>query len=307
MRYALPLSNSPLVTQTEYIAAWLAETAAKVGFKLPLLKGKAREAGTHPIRVRDFVPMAETIARHTPQIPVPGALSKLFERAIGAQKKAAHWISKSRKEHCKSLELSKQTHAHFIDILSNVALILQPLVRERPPQTSGPGQRRQRPDVTSTREMTNLFSSLAVEGQNVSDDLEEESDNATRPEEPLDTLPAVNPVEFVQDESEPETELFFAIQSFLDNLNELRWIVKGTWFDYKKCKVDMVHASIIANTSIDLVRHAESEFDMFLKRPAKYPSELYPVGVLSALLLSTQHGGNFMPRASSTSFCFPAI
>ncbi|EFQ93236.1 hypothetical protein PTT_09431 [Pyrenophora teres f. teres 0-1] len=250
--------------------------------------------------------MAEAIANHSPRITVPGALTKLFERVIEARKKAAAWISASRNKHQQPIEQSNQTHAHFIDILSNAAQILQPLVRERPRQASGPSQRHQGSHLDSTRDMTNTFSGLAVDGDNVPDDAEEENEPATRKEDPLDSLPPVNPVEVYQDESEIEAEFFFAIQSFLSNLHELRDIVQQTWWDYKNDRLDMVHASIIANTAIDLVRHAESEFELTLKRPKNYPSKRFPVRVLPALLLSTQHGDNLHGKDDLHDFLFPS-
>ncbi|KAI2485754.1 hypothetical protein Ptr902_04694 [Pyrenophora tritici-repentis] len=250
--------------------------------------------------------MAEAIANHTPRISVPGALTKLFKRVIEARKKAAAWISSSRDKHQQPIEQSNQTHAHFIDILSNAAQILQPLVRERPRQASGPGRRRQASDLDSKRDMTNAFSSLAVDGDNVADDAGEQGEPAARPEDPLDSLPPVNPVEVYQDESELEAEFFFAIQSFLTNLHELRDIVQQTWWDYKNNRVDMAHASIVVNTAIDLVRHAESEFELTLKRPKKYPSKRFPVRVLPALLLTTQHGDDLHGEEELHDFLFPS-
>ncbi len=219
--------------------------------------------------------MAETIAKRVPKIEVPGALSKLFDRAIEARQKAATWFHSSHSD--STLDENNQSHAHFVDILKTAASILKPLVKELPPRAPRPKQSRPKSDLDSLRDMTNAFSSLSVEAGDETEEIEAESESANRPEEPLESLPPVNPVEIHQDESEIESEFFFAIQSFMTNIHELRDIVQETWFLYKDGKVDLVNASIIANTAIDLVRHAESEFDLTLERPKKYPQKLFPV------------------------------
>jgi hypothetical protein len=219
--------------------------------------------------------MAEAIANKSPKIKVPGALSSMFTRAIRARKKAAEWFKESHSD--RILDESNQTHAHFVDILQRAGDILRPLVKERSPQEPKPKERPQNSKLASMQEMRNAFSSLAVENDDVPDNPEEESEEAAQLEEPLDSLPPVEPVEIQQDESETDAEFFFAIQSFIMNLQELRDIVQETWFAYKDEKADIVKASLIANTAIDLVRHAEAEFDLLLKRPKKYPQKEFPV------------------------------
>lgn len=222
--------------------------------------------------------MAEAIAKKVPKVEVPGALSKLFDRAIQAREKAATWFKQSHSDTV--LDESNQTHAHFVEILRNAADILQPLVKESVPraQRKEPSQKS---DVDSLREMKNTFSSLSVDPENAAEEAEPEDElgeePASRPDDSMESLPPVNPVEIQQDESEIESEFFFAIQSFITNIHELRDIVQEVWFSYKDGKVDLVNASVIANTAIDLVRHAESEFDLTLVRPKKYPQKNFPV------------------------------
>ncbi|KAI4915341.1 hypothetical protein J4E85_010466 [Alternaria conjuncta] len=318
---------------TEYIAGWLAATAEKVGYQrssclappqstpqpAKRLKGKARKeaqkaaaasantpADTYRINVGEFVPMAEAIAKKVPKVEVPGALSKLFDRAIQAREKAATWFKQSHSDTV--LDESNQTHAHFVEILRNAADILQPLVKESVPraQRKEPSQKS---DVDTLREMKNTFSSLAVDPENAAEEAEPEDELEEEPtprrDDSMESLPPVNPVEIQQDESEIESEFFFAIQSFITNIHELRDIVQEVWFSYKDGKVDLVNASVIANTAIDLVRHAESEFDLTLVRPKKYPQKNYPVWVLPALLLISQHPDIIDP-SDFMDFLFPS-
>jgi hypothetical protein len=58
--------------------------------------------------------------------------------------------------------------------------------------------------------------------------------------------------------------------------HEIRDIVQETLFEHRDGKTDSIKASLIANTAIDLVRHAEAEFDLALERPSKYPAKTFP-------------------------------
>jgi hypothetical protein len=112
---------------------------------------------------------------------------------------------------------------------------------------------------------------------NTQEDIGTASDPGFEYRDPLESLSPVYPVEVQQDESEIEAEFFFAIQSFLTNVHELRDIVQEKWFEYKDGTASLIKASLIANTAIELLRHAESEFDLLLERPKKYPAHAFPV------------------------------
>ncbi|KAI4941276.1 hypothetical protein J4E91_010853 [Alternaria rosae] len=101
--------------------------------------------------------------------------------------------------------------------------------------------------------MKNTFSSLSVGPHNAAEEADTEDEPAPRPDDSMETLPPVNRVEIQQDESEIESGFFFAIQSFMTNIHELRDIVQVVRFSYKDGKVDLVNASVIANTAIDLI------------------------------------------------------
>jgi len=223
--------------------------------------------------------MAETIAKQQPTVEVPSALSRLFDRAIKARQKAAEWFMSSHENTIN--DESNQKHAHFVDILERAAAVLQPLVKETQPQKPRHDGRHQKPKTTPMQGMTNVFSQLVVEDTEVPDDAQGDSNEPAHAtpkyDEPLDSLPPVNSIEIEQSEAEIEAEFFFAIQSFVTNVHEIRDIVQETWFEHKDGKMDSIKASLIANTAIDLVRHAESEFDLLLKRPKKYPAKVFPV------------------------------
>jgi hypothetical protein len=97
------LSYTQYKEDTNYIAAWLADTSRHCGYQIESLnksgnanhrlKGKAKDEAransTDPnvtprykMRVADFVPMAQTIATFEPKVHVPGLIDGLFSRAI---------------------------------------------------------------------------------------------------------------------------------------------------------------------------------------------------------------------------------
>jgi hypothetical protein len=172
--------------------------------------------------------MAETIAGQRRKIGVRSALSSVFSRAIAARQKVGEWY---RMAHT-GIELagSDRTHAYFVDILQRAAEILQPLVQEYRPRPPVQRNRRQKVKATSTRTTTNAFAGLSVEDSACPGDTQEDIGTASGPDfesgDPLESLPPVYPVEVQQDESEIEAEFFFAIQSFLTNVHELRDIVQ---------------------------------------------------------------------------------
>ncbi|KAF2877706.1 hypothetical protein BDV95DRAFT_480836 [Massariosphaeria phaeospora] len=301
---------------TEYIAGWLAEGAQKAGYRRSTEPQPHQQQlrqpqqpptpTTYRISVGEFVPMAETIANQQPKVVVPGALSRLFTRAIKARQKAAEWFGSSHENTI--VDESNRTHAHFVDILQKVAAILRPLVPEPEPRKATQ-QRPHKSKPSATHKLSNVFSHLVVEDTHELDDTQGDengaSDTATKYDEPLESLPPVNPVEIHQDETEIEAEFFFAVQSFITTVHDVRDMVQETWFEYKDGKVDSIKASLIANTAIDLVRHAESEFDLLLKRPTKYPAQTFPVWSLPALLFLHQHPG-FVEHNDILEFCLPS-
>jgi hypothetical protein len=53
--------------------------------------------------------------------------------------------------------------------------------------------------------------------------------------------------------------------------------------------MDVLAATLLSNTAIDLVRCAEGKLDLLLKRPSKYPASKLPVWCLLALLYHHHH------------------
>ncbi|KAI4645148.1 hypothetical protein J4E93_005948 [Alternaria ventricosa] len=271
---------------TEYIAGWLVEASKKIGFSLnsgpaptpaesQRLKGKdrkkAKEAAkesaksqpsAYHIRTVDFIPIAEAIAKQAKKVKVPSPLLTVFGRAIKARKEAQAWY--------KSAKLEDEGHNHFINILSRVQEILRPLV---------PVARAVKPEKSNG--VDNRFKKLTVE--EVAD---------TSPKEKVErqaTLPPVVTADIEQSEEEAEEEFFFAIHSFLAGIHEIQDVVQDSWFKTQDFNRDLMASALLTNTAIDLVRRAESEFDLHLKRPSRYPVSKFPVWSLPALLYHHYH------------------
>ncbi|KAF2106006.1 hypothetical protein BDV96DRAFT_340413 [Lophiotrema nucula] len=102
------------------------------------------------------------------------------------------------------------------------------------------------------------------------------------------SIPTVSPVNIKKSEDEVEAEFFFAIDLFLSELHDIRKVIQMEWTAYKEGKQDMVVASLMTNTAIDLVRQAERDFGDTFVRPARFPASRFPVWTLAALRYSCQ-------------------
>ncbi|KAF1976076.1 hypothetical protein BU23DRAFT_631418 [Bimuria novae-zelandiae CBS 107.79] len=212
--------------------------------------------------------MAEAIAEQAHKVNVPSALMTLFGRAIKAQKDAVAWYKSSQQDDA--------GHIRFINVLEETAKTLRPLIKVLKSQTNG------NKASSGMDSIHNRFSKLTVE---------EATDAATNAQtQNIETrLPPVASVQIEQSDSEAEEEFFFAFYSFLKGLHELQDVVQEAWFRWQNFNIDLIAAALLTNTVIDLVRHAESEFDLLLKRPSKYLASMFPVWSLPALLYHRHH------------------
>jgi hypothetical protein len=225
----------------------------------------ALSATQYVIRVGDFTSMAHAIASFEPRVDVPKALEKVFNRAIKARRMVWSWFESAQKGHT-----SNRRHSHFIDVLVKAMKALKPLI----PQDSNDGELDYVP-------VQNRFTSLSVEETDPYDDL--------IPEVRQQTLPKVATGSIEQGEEGIEEEFFFAIESFLKELDEIRMFVLGEWLEYFETGKGLTRAALLANTAVDLVRSAEYQLGHALIRPKKYPANKFPVWTLPALLYYRSH------------------
>ncbi|XXH01861.1 hypothetical protein Hte_008223 [Hypoxylon texense] len=284
---------------TEAIAGWLAYNSRRCGYQLdgPLppgpavapssrLKGKARKqarsAGAKPataktilkpqyaINVSDFSRMAKAIADFKPKVDIPKALDNLFSRAIDARRRFTEWYQRSSHGE----EGSNKRHAHFTGVLNSAWEILRPF---EPARTSHVKKRpADAPKSEPVVALANRFSKLEVE-QSHEVDFDTETSNSKPQDEDDYKLTDVAPVLIVKSEEDLEEDFLFAIFDFMQELAELRAYMRHTWLGYKKGIMELIMASLLTNTAIQLVRRAEHELDLMIQRPKKYPASRYPV------------------------------
>lgn len=260
-----------------------------VGQEQPISRPKQRRGGKgknnrpavntkkYTIKVSDFVPMAETIAKTRSDAMVPVALSRLFNRAIQTRRKVSNWFKFKMEPEGES----NKRHHYFITILEDAFRILRPFI------SVGPGvalsDRTPEADETPTPlSLENRFANLTVE------DIAEIADQEQADES---NLPQVGKVELEQDDSEKEEELWFAVGVFLQEPQTLREVACENWKKFHDGEIDLIAAAMVTDTAIKLAQKAEAEFDLVIERPKKYPTHIYPVwSLLSEIAKSSADG-----------------
>ncbi|KAI2474818.1 hypothetical protein Ptr902_02335 [Pyrenophora tritici-repentis] len=267
---------------TDYIANWLAETARSIGYE-PVeeksdqprqrvrnrnkkAKGKksARSGGgggsgekKYSIKIVHFVPIAEAIADNEEKILVP------------FKKKAVE------DEHD-----SNERHYYFITVLENAFRLLKPFISSGPEAYRPPSGSPAYDASGATSE--NRFANSTVE--DIADIAEKEGAEEAK-------LPDFgNKLALVQDESELEEELQFAVTLFIQELQNVTDIACAQWAKYKDEKVDLIVPAMTTDLAIKLVQRAETEFDLVVKRPKKYPTNIFPLWRLLDVLIKPSIG-----------------
>ncbi len=311
---------------TESIAGWLAQNAARCGYEAtvatassiispvsgPRLKGKARKqareatkaaqgppAGTsngqkYSIRILDFPRMAKAIADFRPKVEIPKALDSLFQRALGARKKFTEWYE----EHLPQQEASSQRHTHFTNILATAWETLRPFEKIRISSVKQPAvetKAAERPLVG----LLNRFTGLHVEQPSKQD---EETELEANQDEGGYSLKDSKPAAIVNSEEYLEDEFFFSIHTLLEELRDVRGLVRSIWSGYRDGTTELILCSLLTNTAIQLARRAEHELDLVVKRPSKYPSLLYPTWKLPGVLMYETHKGGLANMGTSLDY-----
>lgn len=104
----------------------------------------------------------------------------------------------------------------------------------------------------------------------------------------LKLLHTVLPTTIIPDEDQIEEEFWFAIQSFLQEMQRVRNEVRRYWEDYKRDESHLVMATFGTRMAIDLIRRSEIELGLQVKRPARFTDQKYPVSTFPALLVAAK-------------------
>lgn len=227
------------------------------------LKGKARQeakarvqssAGAFReqklvVRVCNFVPMAEYIAKKDFEIPV--GLVGLVKRCIRARMGTADWFGKSDMVDKVTSERN-ENHKHFIAVLQETLQILLRIDRPKDLRQLRKTKKLPVSDAEFEEEFVNRFNVLNVE------DIDDAEINALPTAVPITS--ADNNIRYELEPQDDEVEWLFAIDSFYNDMHELRRFLGTIWARYREGELDLGLVAVTTNIALDLVR-AEDEFE----------------------------------------------
>ncbi|KAL1963061.1 hypothetical protein VTN77DRAFT_8707 [Rasamsonia byssochlamydoides] len=282
---------------TNAVASWLATTAKKCGYAPDLLTGnsgkqqqqqqpsgrlkgrarkEAREAAkrsqggsttsikppgqlpTYTIAIKDFISLAEYIASYRrPPVRVPASFVTALNRAIEVRREHGIQLSSHLPEISKK-QAADERHNYFIEVLECVREVLRPrmpseLLADSLSEPSG-----DQPASVMDR-LSNKFDRLELyepsEQFLQAPDVTPATDTATPPD-------ANYEAERLQDVE----EAFLSFQLLLHDLNKFRNVISQTWAGYRQGLFDLVSASLMTNTAIDIARRMEEDLQPTLEK-----------------------------------------
>ncbi|KAJ4244163.1 hypothetical protein NW764_016578 [Fusarium oxysporum] len=222
------------------------------------------------LAIRDFVPLAEFIARKltttTPMEANNGAGIPLFfstalERAIRVRKMFSMHLSEANKH----LSVRANTaHAYFVSVLEKVRYILfkveggSGVAFNMASKKGATNAIRDNSVVEAKIRDFSLFQMLQV--YEPSENFSDSSDVVLpAPSSPID-------LEYTIENDESEAECIFAFTALLKDLIKLRKEVSNLWNEYHSGKIDLAAAAVGANLAIELARSMEEEMAPLLKK-----------------------------------------
>ena len=265
---------------TEFVATWLAETAKACGFASSLFdepstpkvkKGKGKGKGNYKkalrdaerratnarrhriIPTKDFIPIAEHIASFgDPPVSIPLAFVQRAKRAIKARYRSSAYYNTLESLH----EDSGDGHLHFIHVLEGV---LAALNSRLPPDTSLNDIRAEViSSETGTAEpalvLAKTFAGLSV------DDTPEEAPPQISTSEDEDHDDSIPKTTYSPEPMKERAAFDFAAYCLFADINQILEYVKNLWKTYDEGEIELVAASVTANTAIDMIRKLEEDF-----------------------------------------------
>ena len=259
---------------TTKIATWLAETAAKCGYASPepekpkKLKGRARKIARdarqndgaassasdvkHIIKVKDFVKMAEAIARASDvSKSISTGLIKVFKRCIQARSDTIDWYALHDDED--DDDATEESHSHFVGVLQKTLQVLVPVheLQKLDKQKFKLAKSQGADDgATSTLKVTNAFGQLDIY------DIDESNLDAI-PDATVERTEPRSPKKYeIDDEGE---EWLFAVHCFYNDMHQIKDYLMRLWENYSAGDIDLATAAVTTNTAIDLIRRSEDD------------------------------------------------
>ncbi|KAE9971728.1 hypothetical protein BLS_004332 [Venturia inaequalis] len=227
------------------------------------------------LKVKEWIPTAELIAKASPPVVVPDYILKDFDRTIDLRQKACDacaspdsFMGKIRSygyqlfDQIRGRPVADAGHAYFLQVLKDVHQVLRsikPAVTNLEP-ASHPIRHQKIAKIKPQSILENRFAKLDFEITQATSKGEIASlVNELKREHGNTAHPKAQSVKKTTDES-PESGVSFAIWCFFKDLNDLLAFVAQTWSEYCTGKLDLTAAAVAVNTAIALVRSMEENF-----------------------------------------------
>lgn len=264
---SLKSSYAQYKDDTDRFATWLLHAAEKCGYEAAGLtgvvdsttngKGKAKsKSKSKPVpppkykaTISELRTIGQVVAKSS--MRVPSAILAVARRAVNLRKDAACWFV-GRGE-----TASDKRHAHFVSVLEEICESLEWRTTESSKQDSATRSDAAAPAngtadaKTASEAWVNQFATLTVE----------EPEEAP---EPGDSSKQLVQVELVEDASEDDlgqelqyiTHAYFRVYCLFRDLNNMRSFIRQTWEEYRDNKLDVMTASVVTDTAMQLARAA---------------------------------------------------
>lgn len=238
---------------TDRFATWLLKAAEKCGHRseLPVADGSAKNnkasrksssaAPRYRATIAELRIFGGVVAKST--VTIPESVLAVARRAITLRKDAALWFL-GKGDHD-----SNKRHAHFVEALEEICTSLEWKTR-RPSSKQGAGKSPSVPagrvkDVDADGQAwLNKFAALTVE------EPEEMTDSAAEPKQ-------IAKVEVVEEEADVQDHLshaLFRIFCVFRDLHNMREFISQTWVEYRDNKLDLMTASVVTDSALQLAR-----------------------------------------------------
>ncbi|CAJ2501692.1 Uu.00g045450.m01.CDS01 [Anthostomella pinea] len=243
---------------TESIAGWLALNSLKCGY---IVAEPASSASASPTPSTRLKGKARKQARETSKASHSQVNDHWPKYAISVSdfSRMAKAIADFKPKEARTSHVKRQTHA---------------------------ASRSEEPDPLI--KLVNRFSGLQVEHSS-DQGPEIEPSSPVEQDENDYKLTDLVPVTLIKSEEDIEEDFFFPIFTFLQEVDDVRSMVRQGWSGYREGRTELIFCSLITNTAIQLVRRAEHELGLPIERPKKYPSSAYPAWNFPGIFIYENH------------------
>lgn len=282
---SLKSSYAQYKDDTDRFATWLLAAAEKCGHQSNLGlagdpanstnnstkangKAKSKSTPTLPLKykatVSELRTLGEVVAKSS--LRIPDTILAVARRAVTLRKHATLWFLG------KGNSASNKRHNHFVRVLEEICESLEWRTKEPSPNAgSNPSSATATPANSKTdahmqaadEAWVNHFAALTVEDP---EDILESSDSSKQ----------LVKVEVVQDDDvdhkDPEqihqSHAFFRAFCLFRDLNNMRDFILQTWEEYRDNKLDLMTASVVTDTALQL---AQAAIEELVRDPSMFP------------------------------------